>query len=57
MAAALGNSSFSLASSLRLGLKVLFITSYAAKAVVRHGTLPVAMETLANRIRDLLAFE
>jgi CheY-like chemotaxis protein len=50
--------------SLRPGLKVLFITGYAENAVVGHGhldpgfhilTKPFAMETLASRIRDLLA--
>jgi PAS domain S-box-containing protein len=50
--------------SLRPGLKVLFITGYAENAVVGHGhldpgfhilTKPFPIETLASRIRDILA--
>ena len=48
----------------RPGLKVLFITGYAENAVLSHGhldpgmhvlTKPFAMETLAGRIKDLIA--
>jgi hypothetical protein len=48
----------------RPGLKVLFITGYAENAVLNHGhlgpgthvlTKPFAMETLAGRIKDLIA--
>lgn len=49
---------------LRPGLKVLFITGYAEQAVVGNGRLdagmhvltkPFALETLAGRIKDLIA--
>ena len=48
----------------RPGLKVLFITGYAANAVLDHGhlepgmhvmTKPFAMEALASRIREIIA--
>ena len=48
----------------RPGLKVLFITGYAENAVLSHGhlapgmhvlTKPFEIDTLANRIRDLIA--
>jgi len=48
----------------RPGLKVLFITGYAENAVLSHGhldpgmhvlTKPFALETLASRIKDLIA--
>lgn len=48
----------------RPDLKVLFITGYAENAVLSHGhldpgmhvlTKPFAMETLANRIKDLIS--
>ena len=50
--------------ALRGGLKVLFITGYAENAAIGHGhlepgmhvlTKPFAMETLASRIRDMIA--
>ena len=50
--------------STRPNLKILFITGYAENAVLNHGhleagmhviTKPFAMETLASRIRQLLA--
>ncbi|SDC49924.1 PAS domain S-box protein [Belnapia rosea] len=49
---------------LRRGLKVLFITGYAENAAIGHGhlepgmhvlTKPFAMETLASRIREMIA--
>ncbi|WP_043334871.1 PAS domain-containing protein [Belnapia moabensis] len=49
--------------ALRDGLKVLFITGYAENAAIGHGhlepgmhvlTKPFAMETLANRIREMI---
>ena len=52
------------ARELRPGLKVLFITGYAENAVLSHGhlepgmhvlTKPFAMDTLASRIKDLIA--
>ena len=52
------------ARAARPGLRVLFITGYAENAVVGNGhlepgmqvlTKPFAMETLASRIRDLMA--
>ena len=52
------------ARQLRPGLKVLFITGYAENAAVGNGhlepgmavlTKPFAMETLASRIKDLIA--
>ena len=52
------------ALELRRDLKVLFITGYAAAALVSHGhldpgmhvmTKPFAIDALANRIRDLIA--
>ncbi len=52
------------ARAVRPGLRVLFITGYAENAVVGNGLLepgmqvltkPFAMETLASRIRDLMA--
>ncbi len=52
------------ARAARPGLRVLFITGYAENAVVGNGhlepgmqvlTKPFAMETLANRVRDLMA--
>jgi CheY-like chemotaxis protein len=52
------------ARGLRPGLKVLFITGYAENAVLSHGhlepgmhvlTKPFAMDTLASRIKDLIA--
>ena len=52
------------ARQIRPGLKVLFITGYAENAAIGHGhlapgmhvlTKPFAMETLANRIRELIA--
>ena len=51
------------ARDLRPGLKVLFITGYAENAVLGSGhvdpgmqvlTKPFAMDTLANRIRELI---
>ena len=54
------------ARDLRPGLKVLFITGYAENAVLGSGhvdpgmqvlTKPFAMDTLANRIRDLIGVE
>ena len=50
--------------AMRPNLKVLFITGYAENAVLSHGhldpgmhvmTKPFAMETLASRIKDLIA--
>ncbi|WP_043363645.1 PAS domain-containing protein [Belnapia sp. F-4-1] len=50
--------------ALRRGLKVLFITGYAENAAIGHGhlepgmhvlTKPFAMETLASRIREMIA--
>ena len=50
----------------RPGLKVLFITGYAENAVLGHGhleagmhvlTKPFAMDTLASRIKDIIAGE
>ncbi|HEY0311387.1 MAG TPA: response regulator, partial [Allosphingosinicella sp.] len=50
--------------AVRPGLKVLFITGYAENAIVGNGQLepgmqvltkPFVMETLASRIRDLIA--
>ncbi len=52
------------ARTVRAGLKVLFITGYAENAVLSHGhldpgmhvvTKPFSLETLASRIRELIA--
>ena len=53
------------ARDLRPGLKVLFITGYAENAVLGNSqvdpgtqvlTKPFAMDTLANRIREVIGF-